>query len=349
MSKSSQVTKIVKIGLSLALVGFVVVKLIGFFGGAPDFKGPGRDSVQIEIVDGDSIAKIGNTLKAAGVVKSVDAFTTAASGYPDSKKISSGFYNMKLEMKAIDAVTWLLDPKSKVVSKVVIPEGKRASAIFKIISDSTGIPIADLEAVAANPTDLPLPAYANGKIEGFLFPATYDFPPNTSALVALQTMVKKYNTVVKDLGLDAAASAVGKTPYEILTIASIIEVEGHPRDFEKVSRVIYNRLALPMRLQMDSTVNYGLGKEDVVLTTALLKQDTPYNMYLHDGLPPTPIGNPGLASIKAALTPATGDWIYFITTNLKTQETKFTASETEFLVWKDEFLAYCDANAGECW
>lgn len=341
--------RIIKVVIALAIAGFAVFKLIGLFGGAPDFKGPGHDSVQIEIVDGDSIAKIGNTLKSAGVVKSVDAFTSAANGYPDSKKISSGFYNMKLEMKAIDAVTWLLDPKSKVVAKVVIPEGKRASAIYKIVSDATGIPVSEFEAIAANPVDLPLPAYANGKVEGFLFPATYDFPPNTTALLAMQTMVKKYNSVVKDLGLDAAATAVGKTPYEILTIASIMEVEGHPRDFDKVARVIYNRLALPMRLQMDSTVNYGLGKEDVILTTALLKQDTPFNMYLHDGLPPTPIGNPGVASIKAALAPATGDWLYFITTNLKTQETKFTASETEFLKWKDEFLAYCDATPGACW
>ena len=103
-----------------------------------------------------------------------------------------------------------------------------------------------------------------------------------------------------------------------------------------------------MRLQMDSAVNYGLGKTDVIITTDLLNKDTPYNVYLHDGLPPTPIDNPGVEAIEAALNPAAGDWLYFITTDLGTQETKFTADYNEFLAFKDEFLAYCDAHAGAC-
>lgn len=337
------------VAISAALIFFVGSKAIDLFRGAPDFAGPGSGSVQIEVSSGDSIAKIGNTLKDAGVVKSVDAFTQAAAGNPQSSKISPGFYNMLLEMRAADAVARLLDPEAKVVSRVAIPEGKRASDIYQLISNATGIPVADFEAIAANPKDLPLPSYANGKVEGFLFPATYEFPPGTSALSAMQAMVAKFNAVAKELDLVAAAEAFGKTPYEILTVASILEVEGHPRDFTKVARVVYNRLALPMRLQFDSTVNYGLGKVDVILTTELLNTPTAYNTYLNDGLPPTPIGNPGLASIEASLKPEPGDWIYFITTNLGTQETKFTASYEEFLIYKDEFLAYCEANPGTCY
>jgi UPF0755 protein len=106
---------------------------------------------------------------------------------------------------------------------------------------------------------------------------------------------------------------------------------------------------MPMRLEFDSTVNYGLGKTDVILTTDLLNKDTPYNMYLHDGLTPTPIDNPGAEAIEAALNPDAGDWIYFITIDLNTQETKFTKSYAEFLVYKDQFLAFCDANPGTCW
>lgn len=335
--------------VAAAILFFVGSKAVDIFAGAPDFEGPGSGSVQIEVVSGDSIAKIGNTLKAAGVVKSVDAFTAAAAGNPDSSKISPGFYNMLFEMRAVDAVARLLDPEAKVVSRVVIPEGKRASDIYQLISTATGIPVSEFEAVAANPSELPLPSYANGNVEGFLFPATYEFPPGTTALMAMQAMVNKFNSVAKELNLDAAAAAFGRTPYEILTVASILEVEGHPRDFTKVAQVVYNRLALPMRLQFDSTVNYGLGKVDVILTTELLNTPTDYNTYLNDGLPPTPIGNPGLASIEASLNPEPGDWIYFITTDLGTQETKFTASYEEFLVYKDEFLAYCEANPGTCY
>lgn len=345
----SGIIKLIAGGVVAALLLFLIgPRLIGFISGAPDYSGPGSGSVQIEISQGDSIAKIGNTLKSAKVVKSVDAFTSAAANNPDSSKISPGFYNMLLEMKASEAVSLLLDPKSKVVYRAVIPEGKRASDIYALVSQLTGIPVADFEAVAANPTELALPAYANGQVEGFLFPATYEFPPGTTALSAMQAMVNKFNSVVKEMNLESSAASFGKSPYEILTIASILEVEAHPNDFSKVSRVIYNRLSTPMRLQFDSTVNYGLGKTDVIITTDNLKKKTPFNTYLNDGLPPTPIGNPGVSSIVAALNPDDGDWIYFITTNLKTQETKFTSSYEEFLVFKDEFLAYCDANPGTC-
>lgn len=337
---------------TIALAGFVLVfgpRLSELIMGPPDFSGPGQGSVQIEISSGDSIAKIGNTLKDAGVVQSVDAFTAAASNNPNSKKISPGFYEMLLEMKAKDAVIRLLDPTAKVVIRVTIPEGKRATDIFELVSGQTNIPIADFEAIAANPGDLPLPSYANGNLEGFLFPATYEFPPGTTALSALTAMVEKYNSVVKQLNLEANASAVGLEVYDALIVASLLEGEGIPQDFAKVARVVYNRLAAPMKLEFDSTVNYGLGKADVLLTSDLLAQDTPYNSYRNFGLPPTPISNPGSAALQAALNPAQGDWIFFITTNLITRETKFTASYSEFLVWKDELLAFCKENPDTCY
>lgn len=347
-NQKSPFNKIVIALVVMALAAFAGKALAGFVSGPPDFKGPGQGSVQIEVLEGESLAKIGNNLKAAGVVKSVDAFTAAASANPDSQKISAGFYNMLLEMKASEAILRLLDPTAKVVTKVVIPEGKRAADIFQIISQATAIPVTDFEAIAADPSALPLPDYAGGKLEGFLFPATYEFPPGTTALSALTAMVDKFNSVANEIDLVGTAQGFGRTPYEILTIASLLEVEGHPRDFEKVARVVYNRLAKPMRLEFDSTVNYGLGQTDVIITSDLLAKDTPYNTYKNDGLTPTPIGNPGVASIKAAMNPADGDWLFFITVDLATQETKFTSSYSEFLVFKDQFLAYCDANPGVC-
>ncbi len=335
--------------LFLASVFYVGSKAIEIFGGAPDFAGPGEGNVQIKVENGDSIARIGNTLKAAGVVKSVDAFTAAAARNPDSSKISPGLYNMMQGMSAKDAVNRLLDPDWKIVARVTIPEGKRATEVFGLLSTALQIPVAQFEAIAQSPNDLPLPQYANGNVEGFLFPATYEFQPGVTALEVMQAMVDKFNSVSKQLDFEAQALAFGKSPYEMLTVASILEGEGHPRDFAKVAQVVYNRLALPMRLQFDSTVNYGLGKADVILTTKLLNTPTPYNSYLNEGLPPTPIGNPGLASMTASLNPEPGDWIYFVTTNLATKETKFTSSYSEFLVFKDELLAYCAAKPETCY
>lgn len=332
----------------LGLGGVVAPKVLNAFGGAPDFPGPGTGQVQIEIESGQTIAQIGNTLKAQGVVKSVDSFTAAAADNAKSGSIQPGFYHLKLEMRSADAITALLDPASRVTDKVVIPEGIRAAAIYDIASKATGIPVADFEAAATDSTALGLPDYANGNVEGFLFPATYDFPPNASATEILKTLVDQYHAQIDSLDLDSKSAALGMTPYQVLTVASLLQVEGHPRDFTKVARVIYNRLDEPMRLQMDSSVNYGLGKTDVIITTELLNKDTPYNVYLHDGLPPTPIDSPGVEAIEAALNPAAGDWLYFITTDLGTQETKFTADYNEFLVYKDEFLAYCDAHEGAC-
>lgn len=356
MAKRTRASKRTKLVLPLVLVlllalGAVALgpRLSGLIFGPPDFSGPGTGNVQIEIIQGDSIAKIGNVLKDAGVVKSVDAFTSAAAANPDSKKIAPGFYNMLLQMKAKDAVIRLLDPTSKVVTRVVVPEGKNAKEIFALLSEKTGISVSDFEAVASDPSGLPLPEYAENRIEGFLFPATYEFPPGTTALSALTAMVDKFNSVSKQINLEQKATAVGKTTYEALIVASLLEGEGIPADFAKVARVVYNRLSVPMPLEFDSTVNYGLGRENVLLSRDQLAQDTPYNTYKNLGLTPTPINNPGLAALEAAVNPEPGDWIFFITTNLSTRETKFTADYNQFLVWKDELLAYCKLNPETCY
>jgi UPF0755 protein len=261
--------------------------------------------------------------------------------------IAPGTYELLLEMRAEDALALLIAGDSRVSIKIAIPEGKRASAVLQLISDQASLPLADVEAAAQKAAE-GLPGYANSNLEGFLHPATYTFSPGVTADEIIAEMLAKHEAVVAELGLEQKASELGMTPYQILTVASLLEVEAHPRDFAKVARVVYNRLAEPMRLQFDSTVNYGLGKTAVILTTAELETPTAYNTYLNDGLPPTPIGNPGSAAIEAALNPAVGDWLYFITIDLESQETAFTASYEEFLGFKDDFLAWCDAHPGSC-
>ena len=333
----------------MALIGLVTPQVISRLSGAPDFPGPGSGSVQVQIEAGETLAQIGNNLKALGVVASVDGFIEAANDNPDSSTIAPGAYNLLLEMKSSDAILALLDPANRVVTKVVIPEGKRVTWTIETLATETGIPLADFEAAIAKADSLGLPSYAGGNPEGFLFPATYEFPPGTTADQMISAMIERFNAEAKAIDLEARAAQMGRTAYEIVIVASLLEVEGHPRDFEKVARVVYNRLLEPMPLQFDSSVNYGLGKTDVILTTELLNVDTPYNVYLRPGLPPTPIDSPGAQALEAALNPAAGDWLYFITVDLNTQETKFTRSYSEFLIWKDEFLAFCDANAGVCY
>ena len=347
--KNSIGRTILAVVVVVAIAALLVPKVVSRLSGAPDFPGPGSGSVQVQIEPGETLAQIGNKLKDLGVVESVDGFIAAANDNPDSASIAPGAYNLLLQMKSSDAILALLDPANRVVTKVVIPEGKRVTWTIETLAAQTGLPIADFEAAIANAANLGLPDYANGNPEGFLFPATYEFAPGTTAEQMISEMIARFNTEAEKIDLVARAEQMGRTAYEIVTVASLLEVEGHPRDFSKVARVVYNRLAEPMLLQFDSSVNYGLAKTDVILTTELLNVDTPYNVYLHEGLPPTPIDSPGAQALEAALNPAAGDWLYFITTDLDTQETKFTRSYEEFLVYKDEFLAYCDAHPGVCY
>lgn len=334
---------------AIAVLALFVPKVIAVFSGPPDFSGPGHGSVQVQIEQGETLAQIGNNLKALGVVASVDGFIAAANKNSDSSSIAPGAYNLRLEMKSADAILALLDPANRVVVKVVIPEGKRASWVVKTLANETKLPISDFEAAIANASSLGLPAYANGNVEGFLFPATYEFAPGASAEQIVTEMIARFNSEAKKVDLEARAAQMDRNPYEIVIVASLLEGEGQPSDFAKVARVVYNRLAAPMRLQFDSAVNYGLDSADVLLTQELLDTPTAYNVYLNDGLTPTPINNPGGLALEAALNPASGDWLYFITTNLLTTETKFTKSYNEFLGFKSELSAFCDANPSVCY
>jgi UPF0755 protein len=169
----------------------------------------------------------------------------------------------------------------------------------------------------------------------------------------LKDMVDRWKQAATDDGLVSGAQRVGKTPAEVMTIASLIQVEGRGSDMPKISRVIYNRLDGPGdkegtlgKLQIDATVNYALHRKGVVaVTEADTQVDSPYNTYLHAGLPPGPIDSPGDEAIKAALNPSPGDWYYYLTVNLRTGETKFGKTYQEFLGFKQEYAQYCTTSS----
>lgn len=324
------------------------------FSEAADFAGPGSGKVNFEVEPGDTSTDIGRNLKDQGVVASVDAFVAAANGEPRAGGIQVGFYALKKEMSAEDALQVLVDPANIISNAITFPEGLRVVDILDIFVENTDFKRRDFEKVLDNPGPLGLPGYAEGNAEGYLFPSTYGFGPNETPTSMLTAMVDRWKQAADDAGLEDAAAALDLSPHELMTVASLVEAEGRGDDMPKISRVIYNRLddvdgPTIGRLQIDATVNYALGRELVAIPTLDdLEVDSPYNTYANAGLPPGPIEAPGDAAIQAASNPADGDWLFYVTVNLETGETKFTESYDEFLAFKDQLRDYCATQSDRC-
>ena len=247
------------------------------------------------------------------MVKSADAFASAASGDPAAAGIQPGTYTLRAKMSAASALALLLDPTSRVTDRVVVREGLRASATIALLAKETGQPLSAYQAALKHPAALGVPAWAHGNVEGLLWPATYSFQPKTTAAQQLSTMIHL------STGQLAKAGVPDSQALKVLTIASIVQVESRATaDGPKVARVLDNRLAQGTKLQLDSTVSYVTGKPGVATTAADRANPSPYNTYVHAGLPPGPISNPGMAAINAALHPAAGNWLWFVTVNPST-------------------------------
>ena len=321
-------------------------KLKAHFAAAPDYPGPGTGSVIFEVKKGDSVAEMGRGLRKDDVVKSVDAFVEAARKEPLSSSIQVGFYQLKKQMKSSDAVAVLVKPDNMIQTTVTVPEGSRASSIVTTIAKKTDFKKAQLERLLEQSGRLGLPASAKGNPEGYLYPATYVVTPNMSALDLLRQMVAKTVAVEKDLDLATKAQAVGMTPEEVLTTASILEFEAsRDEDYPKVARAIYNRLDKGMPLQSDATVAYANDKSGTVYTSdAERALDSPYNTYKNTGLPPGPIGSPGEKTSRAALNPSSGDQLFWVVVNLRTGETRYAGSYAGHLKNVALFRKYCQTS-----
>jgi UPF0755 protein len=305
---------------------------------AADFPGDGNGQVTITIEPGDTLREIGQNLYTNGVIAGLEAWIAVVNSDERATSIAPGEYNLRSEMSSRAALDLLLDPLSRAVKRLTIPEGLRVTEILDLAAKVSGIEKSDFLEVLKDPESYGLPTIANGNPEGFLFPATYEIPKDSSAASILSQMTARWFASYDSLELARRSAAAGHTVLEIVTIASILEVEGAPVDYAKVARVIENRLKIGMRLQLDSTVNYALGLDELNLTQSQLDTKSPYNTYTSDGLPPGPIGNPGEAALEAALEPAPGTWLFFVTTNIETQKTEFATTYEEFLVLKRKYL-----------
>jgi UPF0755 protein len=328
-------------GLLVAVLLFLVVVVIAgialaspikqLFGSSnSDYSGDGTGSVLIQVHSGDSTSTIGETLAKAGVVRSASVFTSAATVNPRSRDIQPGTYRMHKHMQASLALALILNPKSLVSYRVTIPEGFTAAAIVARITAETPISAASLHSALADPSALGLPGYAKGKVEGFLFPATYDIEPGMTATQVLSAMVTRFDQAAQQVKLSAGAKRIGLSPYAVLTLASIVQREGRlVGDFPKIAEVFVNRLTGDLPLGSDATLYYILGPNHGPLTAKDLQSTSPYNTRFTPGLPPTPIDSPGTAAINGVLHHPSGPLLYFVTID-KAGHTAFATTLARF-------------------
>jgi UPF0755 protein len=305
-----------------------------------DFQGEGTGEAVVQIEPGDTAGDVADTLLDKGVVASRAAFFDVAASDPRSTGLQPGFYQLRLEMSAAAAFERLLDPSARLVGRVTIPEGRNVEQTLALLAEGTEIPLADYQAAAAEPGQLGLPGYAQNRLEGFLFPATYDVEPGSTAVQVLTQLVDRFEQAAETVGLEEGADRLGLTPYEVVIVASLIEREVKFDDeYGQVARVVYNRLDQGIPLGIDAAVAFGVGKNaGEPLTRSDLAKDTPYENRRQTGLPPTPIASPGEATLAGAMNPVDGDILYYV---LATEEGRsfFTEDFNAFLRQRDKSRA----------
>jgi len=286
-----------------------------------------NQKVDILIESGDTGTKIAEKLYKSGVIKASKVFYKLAINQKRSNSIAPGIHEIDLKISAKAALDQLLDPKrNRGVFGFI--EGLRKNEIFDMLKKS------NLVSGNLSASVKPDTIYKTSNLEGFLFPAQYSFAPGTSTDTAVNQMIQRFNLAAKTSKIDQGFN--GFSPFELVTIASIIQAEGDPQDFTKIARVIYNRLKIKMPLQMNTTVEYAANlRGKIRLPYKQLEVNSRYNTYKYQGLPIGPIGNPGQEALSASVNPESGDWIYFIT--VKPQDTRFTNSYSQFNTWANEF------------
>jgi UPF0755 protein len=327
-----------------AAATFVLWPMLTSLSTSNDYTGDGSGTVSVVVHSGDTGRTIGAALATAGVVKTAKAFGDAARDNPQSGSIQPGTYGLRTGMSAASALAMLLDPANRTIPRVTIREGLWTSEIIKVLSAATGRPLADYKVALKDHAALGLPAAARGDAQGYLFPSTYDFEPKATAAEQLRVLVARSLAELRRLGVPP------ERMHRVLTIASIVEAEAkNSADRPKVARVIENRLAKPMRLQLDTTVSFISGRRGKLGTTdAERASKSPYNTYLVEGLPPGPIDSPGRSAMQAAVSPSPGPWFYFVAVNPDTGETRFAVDAAGHAANVKLFLKWCSDNRGKC-
>ncbi|MDF9750647.1 endolytic transglycosylase MltG [Arthrobacter sp. ES3-54] len=342
------------LALVLSLTVFVVAIAIGaqflkpLLGGdkMADYPGPGTGNVTITVEPGAGPRSVATELESQKVVANADTFLkefTASGG-----ALNPGTFSMRQEMKNSDAVSVLLNKGQGKVMYFALSAGLRISESLQAISEGTGISVADLKALSDAPAQFGVPKKAKN-LEGYLAPGEYRFPLGSSAKEILQKLVGSTLDELKAQGVTDSAKQ-----YDVVTVASIVQAEGGQAEYGDVAGAIYNRLKPNNTetnglIQSDATVTYGLGIRSFHIDEAQkADKSNPYNTYANQGLPAGPIGSPGKTAIDAAAKPKSNSYLYWVTINLDTKETKFSKTLAEHNGYVEQYNAWCAANPGRC-
>jgi UPF0755 protein len=286
-----------------------------------EYSGQGLGEVRFLVSNGDTGTIVAKNLVKLGVTKNVDS--TLRHIYSANPTFFPGTYKLPKQISTDDAIKILTNPNDMIVNRVTIREGLRIGAVYRALSESTGIPVEEFESAGKDLASFGLPKAAPS-LEGYLFPATYSLDPGLSAKEVLLVLTNRMKQELESFGVPK--SKWNKT----LALASVVQAEARQTpDFYKVSRVFKNRIAQGMHLQSDATVSYGVNGSTVSTSAADRADNNGYNTYLQAGLPIGPISAPGHTAIDAALHPADGTWLYFCAINLKTGETVFSTTYAE--------------------
>lgn len=340
--------------LLLTLTVFVTALVVGaqflkpLLGGdtIADYPGPGTGQVNISVVPGEGTRSVATKLADQKVIANPDTFLhelTASGG-----TIAPGDFQFRQEMKNSDAVNILLGKEQGKVMYVALSAGLRIGDSLQAISQGSGVPVAELKALSDSPAQFGLPAKAKN-LEGYLAPGEHRFPVGTPPKEILQNLV---NATVDELKAQGVTDPAKQ--YDVVTVASIVQAEGGQAEYGDVAGAIYNRLKpnnteTAGLIQSDATVTYGLGiKSFHIDEEQKADKSNPYNTYANQGLPVGPIGSPGKNAIDAAAKPKANDYMYWVTINLDTKETKFSKTLAEHNVYVQQYNAWCAANAGRC-
>jgi UPF0755 protein len=302
------------------VVGTVLVLLAGFMGmllayGHFSTSIAAREPLAIEVQSGETLSHVAQRLAGQGILRDPRLLVALGILRGDSGNIKAGEYVVQGSVTPNELLDFLVSGRARFVS-LTVPEGfslmeiadrletrelGRADVFLDLTRDPRFIATLNL------PVDPPPPS-----LEGFLYPDTYYFHRGASETRLIEAMVQQFNRRAAEV-LRAQAAQVGLTPYRALIMASIVEKEtAVPAERSLISAVFHNRLRARMRLGSDPTVIYGLTDFDGNLRRMDLLTETPYNTYKIPGLPPTPIANPGLDSIRAAVAPAHVDYLFFV-------------------------------------
>ncbi|HYI80104.1 MAG TPA: endolytic transglycosylase MltG [Thermoleophilaceae bacterium] len=316
----------------VAVAGGLVVLAVAWFllSLFQPFKGDGSSEVSVTIPRGASTGEIAEILEQKGVIASAFFFRARTTLDGSGADFKAGEIPMREDMSYGAAIDALSDPAKPDTVTITIPEGLSRSEIRDLVGDSLR---GDYMRASLRSPRLEPAAYGgkNAKnLEGFLFPATYELKPGqpVGALVDRQLDTFKRELAQVDLGY---AKSKNLTAYDVLTIASMIDREAQlPKERAIVASVIYNRLSQGIPLGIDATIRFATGNWSEPLKQSELAIDSGYNTRTNQGLPPGPIGNPGLAAMKAAARPAKTDYIYYVVKPCGNGAHAFSSSDAEF-------------------